>query len=311
MRYGQGDFQYELIDEWAKVPQGWSFIDVGGIGIDTEDNVYVLNRSESPVKVFTPDGEPLRGWGTSFFGRAHGCRIAPDGSVFCTDDGNHVVAKFTPQGDLLLQLGERGKPSNTGYTRTWEVWQSTSTIVRGGPPFNRPTGVTVNTDGDIFVSDGYGNSRVHRFGSGGELKASWGEPGGEPGRFRLPHDIVLDSRGRLIVADRENSRLQLFDQEGNLLEIWHDVIRPTGLFVDTAGYVYVSELCLRVSVFDPDGHLVTRWGNPSPVRDDALFLGPHAVAVDSRGNVYVGEVSRTYAGTDKGARTIQKFARIR
>ena len=311
MRYGNGDFQYELIDRWARVPEGWSFVDVGGIGIDADDNVYVLNRSESPVKVFTRDGEPLRDWGAGFFLRAHGCRIVADGSVFCTDDGNHVVAKFTPQGELLLLLGEKGKASDTGYTRTWEVWQSTSTIARGGPPFNRPTGVTVNSSGDIFVSDGYGNSRVHRFSPKGALKASWGEPGGEPGRFRLPHDVVLDSKERLVVADRENSRLQIFDQDGNLLEIWHDVIRPTGLFVDAHGYVYVSEMALRVSVFDPDGRLVTRWGNPSPVRDEALFLGPHAVAVDSHGDVYVGEVSKTYAGTDKGARTIQKFARVR
>jgi DNA-binding beta-propeller fold protein YncE len=311
VRYGVGDFQYELVDDWARVPPGWSFVDVGGVGIDTSDSVYVLNRSDKPVVVFSRDGEWLRDWGEGYFLRAHGCRIVRDGPVYCTDDGHHVVASFTPQGELLMQLGEKGCPSDTGYTRTWEVWQSTSTVARGAPPFNRPTGVAVTQEGDLFVSDGYGNSRIHRFNADGTLRASWGEPGGEPGKFRLPHDIVLDSKGRLIVADRENSRLQLFDLEGNLLGIWHDVIRPTGLFVDGQGYVYVSELCLRVSVFDADGRLVTRWGNPSPVREEALFLAPHAVAVDSRGDVYVGEVASTYAKTDKGPRTIQKFARVR
>lgn len=309
--FGSGDFRYELVDDWARVPRDWSFVDVGGIGIDGDDNVYVLNRSDRPVIVFDREGKQLRDWGAGFFLRAHGCRIAADGSVFCTDDGNHVVGKFTPQGDLLMLLGEKGRPSDTGYTRTWEVWQSTSTIARGGPPFNRPTGVAVTSQGDFYVSDGYGNSRIHHFGPEGGLLASWGEPGGEPGRFRLPHDVVVDSKNRLIVADRENSRLQLFNAEGNLLGIWHDVIRPTGLFIDRHGFVYVSEMCLRVSIFDVDGRLVTRWGNPGPVRDDALFLAPHAVAVDSRGDIYVGEVSNTYAKTDKGPRTIQKFARVR
>lgn len=311
MTYGQGDFQYELVNEWAQVPERWgSLVDVGGVAIDAEDNVYVLNRSEHPVIVFNREGAYLRDFGAGFFLRAHGSLITQDGSVFCTDDGNHVVAKFTPEGEQLLTIGTRGQPSDTGYFRTWEVWQSTSTVRYPGPPFNRPTGVAVNTDGDIFVSDGYGNCRVHRFDAGGTLKFSWGEPGGAPGQFRLPHDIAIDGQSRVLIADRENSRIQLFSQDGRFLEQWHDVIRPTGIFIDANGIVYVSEFCLRVSIFTPNGELLSRWGNTSPVKEGALFLAPHGIAVDSHGDVYVGEVSKTYSGVDRGIRTIQKFRRI-
>jgi DNA-binding beta-propeller fold protein YncE len=309
-RYGSDKLQYEVVPDWAKVPEGWSFVDIGGIAVDGDDNVYVLSRSEFPVQVFDRDGNILRHWGEGFFKRAHGARIAPDGSIFCTDDGDHFVAKFSPTGELLMTLGRRGVPSDTGYRHTWDVFQSTSTIDHAGPPFNRPTGIALTPNGDIFISDGYGNCRIHHFDASGTLLHSWGEVGGEPGHFRLPHDIALDHRGRLLVPDRENSRIQLFSQAGALLGIWHDVIRPTGIGIDKDGLIYVSELCLRVSVFDEDGKLVTRWGNDSSVRDEALFLAPHTVAVDSHGDVYVGDVLKTHAGTDRGANTIHKFRRL-
>ncbi len=309
-RYGTGNLQYELIPGWAGVADGWSFVDIGGIAVDHEDNVYVLSRSDHPVLVFDRNGAILRHWGEGFFGRAHGVRLAPDGTVFCTDDGAHFVAKFTPDGEILMTLGQRGVASDTGYYHTWDVFQSTSTIAHAGPPFNRPTGVAITASGDLFVSDGYGNSRIHHFDAAGNLLHSWGEPGGRPGQFRLPHDVALDSRGRLLVADRENSRIQLFDQSGSLLEVWHDVIRPTGIGIDKDGLVYVSELSLRVSIFSADGALLARIANASPNRDEALFLAPHTVAVDSHGDLYVGEVSKTHAGTDRGANTIHKFRRL-
>ena len=311
MRYGTGDFQYELVEGWPTLPKGCaSLIDVGGVAVDADDNVYVLNRSDYPVIVFDREGTPIRHWGEGFFKRAHGSFIARDGSIYCTDDGSHIVAKFNPDGEPLLVLGTRDEPSDTGYTRTWEVYQSVSTIKHAGPPFNRPTGVVVNSDGDIFVSDGYGNARVHHFSADGTLLHSWGEPGGWPGQFKLPHDIALDSKDRLLVADRENSRIQVFDQDGTFIEQWYDMVRPTGIRVDANGIVYVSEFSLRVSIFSPEGELLSRITNPSHIRDEATFLAPHTVGVDSHGDIYVGEVSKTYAGTDKGARTVQKFRRV-
>lgn len=302
---------YERVDHWAQLPEGWAFNDVCGISIDAEDRVYVLNRSEHPIMVFDQAGCLQRSWGEGFFNRAHGSCIAPDGAIWCTDDRHHTVARFSPTGELLMTLGTKGEHSDTGYVRTFDSWESLGRIARSGPPFNRPTGVCVANSGDIYVTDGYGNARVHQFSADGRLVGSWGEPGGRPSEFRLPHDITIDDRGRLWVVDRENSRLQVFDTTGRFLFEWTDVVRPTGVCIDTQGCVYVSELALRVSVFDPDGCLVARISNPGVEKETALFHAPHSIAVDSHGDVYVGEAAATYAKVDKGPRAIQKFRRVR
>lgn len=309
MRFGSGKHTYELVD-WARLPPGLSFLDVGGIAIDASDNVCVLNRSQSPVMVFDREGNLLKRWGDGFFNRAHGCGITADGQVWCTDDRNHVVAKFDPDGRLLALLGTKGQASDSGYSRTWDSWESLGRVARAAPPFNRPTGVAVNSSGEIFVADGYGNAAMHKFGPDGKLILTWGGAGGRPGEFRLPHSCKVDRRDRVWVADRENHRLQIFDPEGTFLDQWTDLVRPTDVCFDEDGMVYVSELSMRVSVWTADGKLVTRWGNSCLDKEDALFVAPHAVAVDSRGDLYVGEVSYTYAGVDKGSRTIQKFVRV-
>ncbi len=309
MTYGNGKHTYELVDGWAKLPEGWSFLDVGGLCIDSQDRVYILNRSTRPIMVFDREGNLLTSWGEGFFNRAHGSGIAPDGSIYCTDDRNHIVAKFTPEGKLLQVMGNKGQPSDTGYVRTFDSWESLARVKRGAPPFNRPTGVAVTSSGEIYIADGYGNARMHKFTPDGTLLFSWGEPGGKPGQFRLPHNIWLDKQERVWVADRENQRIQIFSAGGEFLDQWTDLIRPTDIFIDGEETVYVSELCLRVSIFDKDGKLLARWGNDGKDKETALFHAPHAIAVDSRGDLYVGEVSQTSAGIDKGSRTVQKFAR--
>jgi sugar lactone lactonase YvrE len=309
MSYGAGKYTYELVDGWAKLPEGWSFFDVGGISIDDQDKLYVLNRSDRPIMIFDREGNLLNSWGEGFFNRAHGSCIGPDGSLWCTDDRNHIVAKFTPEGKLLMMLGTKGQASDTGYFRTFDYWESLARIERGAPPFNRPTGVTVTPSGEIYIADGYGNARIHKFTADGKLLFSWGEPGGAPGQFRLPHNIWLDKKERIWIPDRENSRIQIFNLQGEFITEWTDVIRPTDVFIDDEEIVYVSELCLRVSIFTIDGKLLAHWGNEGKDKETALFHAPHAIAVDSRGDIYVGEVSMTGAGVDKGAKTIQKFAR--
>lgn len=310
MPYGAGKYTYELVDGWAKLPEGESFRDVGGIAIDdTNDSVYILNRSDHPIMVLDRAGNLLNMWGEGFFNRAHGSCLGPDGSLYCTDDRNHIVAKFTPEGKLLMTLGTKGQASDTGYFRTFDFWESLARIQRGAPPFNRPTGVALNSSGEIYIADGYGNAKIHKFTPDGKLLFSWGEPGGAPGQFRLPHNIWIDKQERIWISDRENSRIQIFNSRGEFITEWTDVIRPTDIFIDDEETVYVSELCLRVSIFTIDGKLLARWGNEGKDKETALFHAPHAIAVDSRGDLYVGEVSMTSAGVDKGPRTVQKFAR--
>ncbi len=202
---GSGGFCYEVITPWAQLPTGWSFVEVVGVATDSNDRVYVFNRGEHPVIVFGPDGEFLTSWGDGLFTRAHGIYIGPDDTVYCTDDLSHTVRKFSSVGRLLLTLGTRGVSSATGV-----VNNDYRTISQAGPPFNLPTNLALSPDGEMYVTDGYGNARVHKFSPDGRLLLSWGSPGSGPGQFHLPHGIAVNSNGTVYVAARENSRIQIF-----------------------------------------------------------------------------------------------------
>ena len=147
------------------------------------------------------------------------------------------------------------------------------------------------------------------FGPGGELRRFWGDPGAAPGEFRLPHSIHVNDEGRVWVTDRENSRIQIFDTDGEFVTEWIDLIQPTDVAFD-GEVVYVAELCKRISVFTPEGELLSRWGNGDHPDDEPLFVAPHTIAVDSDGDLYVGETSYSYADIDRGHRTLQKFERV-
>lgn len=315
---------FELVPGWEKAPQGYTHLDVDGVAVDSHDNVYLLTRFEPRVIVYDREGNFLRSWGEGFFTpRTHGITVAPDDSVYCVDEGAHTIYHFTPHGELLDEIGTRGAASDTGYDGSLES-------IHAAGPFNRPTNVAIAPNGDLYVSDGYGNARVHRFRPDGTLVQSWGEPGTGPGQFMLPHGIAVTNDGRVIVADRENDRLQFFSPDGEFLEEWTDVQRPTAIYLDDDERLYVSELWRpvghqsytrgvtdvdlfgRVSVFEPNGTLITRIGGDSASAEGS-FCAPHDLAVDSRGDLYVGEVTQTF-GVSRGAvppgtHTFQKFAR--
>jgi len=266
-------------------------------------------------------------WGEGLFVRPHGIFIGPDAAVYCTDDHDHTVRAFTPAGHLLLTLGTSGRPSDTGATSI-----DYRTIRRAGPPFHYPTNLALGPAGDLYVTDGYGNARVHRFAPDGRLLHSWGEPGSGPGQFHVPHGLAVDADGTVYVADRENSRLQLFTADGVYRGEWTDVARPCQVFIDRqGGWVYVAELGFRagrwpgtgppepgapggrVSVFDRSGALQARWGGGANPCAPGDFFAPHGIWVDSRGDVYVAEVAMS-AGGRAGAvpascHTLQKFVR--
>jgi len=311
MLYGSGKYAYTLVDNWAKLPAGESFIDVCGLSIDPDDNVYVFNRSRRPMISFDREGNEISSWGEGLFKRPHGSIMTPEGHIFLTDDHSHVVYKFTKDGKLLMMLGKKDQPSNTGHRQGLDIFERISSIRKAGPPFNMPTGVAIASSGDIFISDGYGNARVHKFSKDGKLLLSWGIPGAEPGQFRLPHNIWIDKQDRVWIADRENHRVQVFDVNGEFLFQWKDLLRPTHVYMDKDETVYISELCRRISIFNIDGKLLSRWGNESHSLDNPLLVGPHVIGVDSRGDLYVGEVATAFGKVDRGARTIQKFRKKR
>ena len=167
--------------------------------MDAKDNVFCFTRGEHPVIVFDRDGNFLRSWGEGQIRRAHGISLDAEGMLWLTDDLHHTSRKFTPEGKLLLTIGDPDTPA----------------VLQGGKPFNRPTHVAVcPRTGNLYLSDGYGNSRVHKYAPDGKHLLSWGEPGTDPGQFNLPHNVTTDRNGLVYVADRENHRVQIFDGEG-------------------------------------------------------------------------------------------------
>jgi DNA-binding beta-propeller fold protein YncE len=319
---------FAVVEGWEQLPPGYVHRDVAGVAVDGEDRVYLICRGDHPIIVYDQQGNFLGSWGEGLFTyRTHGISVGPDGTLYCTDDGNHTVRRFTPDGKLLLTLGTLGTPSDTGYDG-----KNTATVSRPGGPFNRPTNLAVGPRGHLYVSDGYGNCRVHRFSPTGTLERSWGTPGQGPGEFYLPHGIAVAADGRVFVCDRENDRIQIFSPDGEYLSEWTDTQRPTHLVFDPEGRAYVSELWWhpgqtsgrhgpiqtarpgRVSAFDRDGRVLARWGTPDATAPGS-FAAPHGIAVDSRGDLYVSEVTWTFAESrglvPPGCHTFQKFARAR
>ena len=324
---GADAFRYRVASRWPTLPADMNLVEVTAVATDSRGRVFVFNRGSHPVAIFSAEGDFIASWGAGLFARPHGITIGPDDAVYCVDDLDHTVKKFSLDGRLILKLGTSGQFSDTGATTV-----DFRNIQRAGPPFNFPTNLAISPNGDLYVADGYGNARIHRFTSDGTLVMSWGEPGSGPGQFHVPHGIAIDRRGTVYVADRENSRLQLFTADGEFLTEWTDIARPCQVFIDDNSNVYVAELGYRagmwpgthppaptatggrLSIFDLHGKLLARWGggeNPCAAGD---FFAPHDVWVDSHGDIYVSEVTMSAGGNrglvDPHCHCVQKFIRL-
>ena len=318
---------YEVVRDWAKTPKDWDLVEVPGLAIDSKDRIFAFTRGEPPVVVFDRDGRVLDSWGTGLFQRPHAACIGPDDCLYCVDDFAHAVCKYTPDGTLLGTIGPVGAPSETGY-----VPNDFLSVKHGGQPYNLPTSIALSASGEVYVTDGYGNSRIHVFSTDGVLRRSWGEPGSGPGQFRLPHGIAVDRQGRVYAGDRMNSRIQVFTAAGEFLAQWNDVYQPNDVHIDADDRVFVAEIGYRpdlpmpgpvpragdgfsrVTVRDLHGTILCRITHPDAGAPGG-FLSAHAARTDSFGDLYVGEVSATRArnqGKDRRAYNIlQKFRRIR
>ena len=321
--YKAGPHRLELQEGWEQRPEGWGHPDVTGVAVDKSDRVYLLVRAEWPVVVYGPGGEFIRTWGKGEFVVPHGITIDADERVWIVDKGGHWVKIFDLEGSLLTTIGD-GRPSETGIEGDFQ------TIKHGGPPFNEPTNVGFGPSGEAFIGDGYGNARIHRFDREGNLELSWGEPGQGEGEFNVPHAVTVDDTGRVLVADRENDRIQIFSSDGEVLDIWDDdICRPDDLAIHD-GILYIVELGLyvgrypglrpdspgdpasRISLWTLSGELVGRWGTRDGCHPGS-FHAPHGIAVDSRGDIYVTECNWTGGGKDgqvpPTCHSVQKFAR--
>ena len=319
---GTGEHRYRVVENFAKLPDGWQLTDVASVAVDSKDRIYVFNRGEHPMVVLDREGNFLRSFGESLFSRAHGLHIDADDNLYCTDDGDHTVRKCTTGGKVLLTIGIPKKPAP----------------FMSGEPFHRCTHTALSPKGEIYVSDGYGNARVHKYTPDGKLIKSWGEPGTDPGQFNIVHNIATDADGWVYVADRENHRVQVFNGEGKYEAQWNNLHRPCALCrcggAKNPTFVIgelgpgldinrnVPNLGPRLSIVDAKGHRIARLGGEAgPGVAAGKFLAPHSIALDSRGDIYVGEVGVTNWNTSfpdqempaavRATRCLQKLERVR
>jgi sugar lactone lactonase YvrE len=248
--------------------------------------------------VFDRDGRLVDSWG-EVFSAPHGLWIGPGDEVFHADTGFHVVTIHATDGKVRMSLGSKGKPGHSGS------------------PFNMPTRAKRAPNGDIFVSDGYAQNRVHRFSSDGKLLLSWGRgdpvfyqqwagqpvtgrAGTGPGEFNLPHDVTISGDGRVFVMDRTNNRCQVFDMNGKYLTEWADVWGPNDSFIDGDGVMHIAS-ARGVELRSLDGRLIGRWGEKGE-RPGQFANSPHGLWIDRDDALYVAEVG--------GLNRLQKFERL-
>ena len=272
---GTGQYTYEVIEQWGSLPAGMSFGPMSAVAADSQGRIYAFQRKDPPVLVFDREGTYLDSWGDSAIADPHGFFIGPDDVVYLTDRDDHVALRFTLDGKPLGVLGQRGQPSDTGCE------EDGGRVVRAAGPFNKPTEMVVAPSGELYVTDGYRNSRVHRFSADGRLIDSWGSPGKHaPGEFHLPHSLWIDERGEVYVCDRENNRIQVFSPSGKYLTHWDDIHRPTDIYMDAQDRVYISDLKPTVTIMDKQGTVIARWDSP---------MG-HGLWVDPEGDIYLADV---------------------
>jgi sugar lactone lactonase YvrE len=280
--------QYVHDSAWGALPEGltdWAY--VPAVAVDSQDRVYVNQRGGPSIIVYSREGELLATWGEQFEKGAHGLQVRQENDgeyLYFTDVARHCVVKTTLSGREIWTLGHPGR------TGEW------------GEPFNRPTSICFTPDGDFYVSDGYGNARVHHYDPRLKLIHSWGEKGTGPGQFSLVHHVWFDTRGgkgRLWVADRENNRIQIFTPNGEFIKEVSGLVRPNNVWVDADGVMYVTELGAGLTLLDQNDQVIQKL--PGGGRVPGEILKPHGIWGDSQGSLYVAEV-------EDGHR-IQKFVR--
>lgn len=257
-----GNRRYRVERPWGKLPAGMSFGTISKSAVDSAGNLYVAQRTGPPILVFDPAGTFVRSWGEGVVVDPHGITISADDRVLVVNRDRHQVVGFDVEGNVLFTLGEANRPQTQA-------------------PFNHPTDVAVGPGGDYYVTDGYGNTMVHRFSPSGELVRSWGGRGSGPGEFTTPHGIGVLSDGRVLAGDRENNRVQVFTSEGDYLRDLGPFYKPMDIHVDADDLIYVSDQVPRVTVLDAEGTLL---GSCKPVS-----VMPHGVCGDAEGNLYFTE----------------------
>lgn len=275
---------YHLVANWPNLPKGYNFGESSGVDVDKQDNVWIANRGAWPIMEFDKSGKFIQSWnedtvrltpspnhGTG----SHGIRVDPDGNIWLIDVDGHLLHKYNQEGRRLMVIGNRqGGPSNNDSQ----------------VGFNRPTNLWFLPNRHFYVSDGYGNSRVVEFTPDGVYVRHWGTPGNGDGQFNLPHAVTVDSKGIVYVADRANSRVQVFDATGKFITKWTDVGQPWAVYyVPKENVIYMCDgLYNRISKLNLQGKVLGVMSSFGKAPGKLDFA--HDIAVDSEGSIYVAEI---------------------
>jgi DNA-binding beta-propeller fold protein YncE len=287
---------YKLV-EWptpatsaAGFPTAWNLIQASSVAITAKGNVLVLHRGAHPILEFEPSGKFVRSWGDGLFSEgkvagipqanwapdrsrysavygapgctscgAHSVRVDPQGNIWVIDAAGHVIYKLNPEGKEIMRLGKKG------------------VVGTGNDTFNLPTDVAFASNGDIYVTDGYGSARVVKFSRDGKYLLQWGTRGTGPGQFMLPHNVVVDSQSRVYVTDRDNQRIEIFDASGKYLTEWKETGGISGMVMTKDGNIVTGGV-LR----DLTGKVIGRFPEAASA---------HGAAVDAAGSVYLAQLS--------------------
>lgn len=274
---------YQVDPEWPRLPAGWTFEETPGVAVDAREHVFAFHRGRHSIIEFDKSGNVVRSWGDGTFVRPHGLRFDQEGNLWAADDQGHIVVKMDALGRVRMVLGRKNTKGETKDT------------------FNRPTDLAFTPNGDFYVSDGYGNSRVVKFNKDGKFLTAWGKKGSGEGEFNLPHAVAVDKNGRVYVGDRENYRMQVFDANGKFITQWKHVGSPWGIAIPGDGFIYMCDgHNNRILKLNMDGTIAGVVGESGKLPGQLDYV--HHMAVGPSGSIYTAEIKNW---------RVQKFAPVR
>ncbi|MBI4520373.1 MAG: hypothetical protein HY701_06025 [Gemmatimonadetes bacterium] len=271
------DLGYLPVPHALSLPAGITMGAPTSVALNSRGHLIVFNRGEHPLLEFDRDGKLVRAMGEGLYVRPHGLRLDASDNIWTTDVNAHIVMKMSPQGDVLMTLGVRGQSGE---------WDEAA----GQRLLNQPNDVAIAPSGDIFVMQGHGRgeSRILKFDRTGRLLKSWGGNGTGPGQFDTGHSIVIDAQGLVYAADRQNRRVQIFDQNGTYLREWKFRGLPCGVYISPGGEMYlVTGFSGQILKLDAGGRAIAATGQPGKGLGE--FGEAHYLSFGPNGEIYVAD----------------------